>query len=325
MTAVERHHSSELALHGDDQRALNRLMARARIIANVPGLKRDIAGNVDAIAGIMLSLEAYGLPTTITGINSSFDWIEGQATPSAQLYQVLARRAGWELRTLEETDRAVTIEATKPGQKPVRVTFKLDQAQASHKLDEWVEQWQTSQQGKRYATRYIIRVNGEAVNEPWPDWVKKEVDRGYIKRFDAWWNYRPDMIWKSAAKRAVKRACPEVLLGDFGGDDTGFSPSADPPNGAMGDPWTAPSVRHETEGQGSSPAGGETHPDDDNITDAEVVDEVPRPASPSPAPGDAESPAATDPRPSGRKAKGSAPVEEPQQQQAFAPDPGRPF
>jgi hypothetical protein len=252
---------AEVALHGDDQRALDRLMARARIIAAMPGLKKEIAGDAHAVGAIMLSLDAYGLPATIPGINDAFDWIEGRAAPSAHLYQGLAYHNGYSIVPVERTaERAVARIENPFGAPATTVEFTIEMAADAHRLDEWVEKWNQTDRGKSYPTKLVVRVNGQRVNEPWPDWATALVDSGQVKRFDAWWNYRTDMLWKSAAKRAVKIACPHVLLGDIV-DHALVSPAA-----------------------ASAPAGpvGETGPLDDGVIDAEVVDD-PLPASPPPS------------------------------------------
>lgn len=252
-----------LVLHGEDERALARLMARARLFASVPGLRKEIAGKPDAVAGIMLSLEGYGIAATLPAINNSFDWIQGQAVLSSQTYQALARMNGYSLVPLERTATRATARIEAVGVPPVEVTFTIDDAIAAGRLDEWVEQtvrdgqWRDGNPRYKVVAKFMISVNGVPNGEEPPEWVAAEVAAGRVKRFDAWWNYRTDMLWKSAAKRAVKIAAPHVVLGDVADHGASFPPAVQD---------SAPP---------GPPAGGNIPDDDDEITDAEIVEEPP--------------------------------------------------
>jgi hypothetical protein len=206
---------SELARTGydPDEAAYNRMMREARVLANVPGLRPEIQGKTDAIAAIMISLQGWGLPITLPGVNMAFDWIEGQATPTTQLYQALARRAGYQLVPVVRTaERAVARIVGNP-EGPVEIEFTLDDAIRAGRLNEWVDLWRKEDGKWHKDATWVVRINGEPTEGDLPGWAKEQVDKGRVKRFDAWWNYRTDMLWKSAAKRAIKLACPHVLLG----------------------------------------------------------------------------------------------------------------
>lgn len=256
---------TELAVHGEDDRALDRLMARAKIIAKVPGLRKEIADKPEAVAGIMLSLEGYGLPTTIPGINNSFDWIDGQAVLSAHAYQALAARAGYQIIPVERSSERAVARVRHGNDEPVVVEYTIAEAKASRRLDEWVENWQTTKDGKKYAVRFVFRVDGEKVHEPWPEWVEKLIREQRVKRYEAWWSYRTDMLWKSAAKRAIKVACPHVLLGAESSDDVHEIPGA-----VSQRPQPDSELAHAV----GDPAPGT--PEDD-VVDAELVDEPEEP------------------------------------------------
>ena len=204
-------------------------MRRARLFARVPGLKAEIRDNPEAVAGIMLSLQGYGLAVTLPAINASFDWIEGRAEPTAMFYQALAHHHGYRIDPRISTAELAVAHITRPSDPhdvPAQVSFTLDDAIRAHRLDEWVEVWRShiGDDGKKrnYKTVVTVAVNGEPVAElvdshgqPVPEAAALR-DSGQVKRFDAWWNYRTDMLWKSAAKRAVKIVAPHLLLG--GGD-----------------------------------------------------------------------------------------------------------
>lgn len=265
---------SDLALHGDDERALAHLMARARIISKMPGLKKELIGNPDAVAAVMISLEGYGLPTTAQGINTAFDWIEGKAEMSAQTYQALAHKNGYDIIPLVRTAERAVARVERAGRPPIDVEFTLDDARRAHRLDEWVEEWKQENGSWRKKGSMVVRVDGEPVNQPWPDWAARLVQAGRVKRYDAWWNYRTDMLWKSAAKRAVKLAAPHVLLGvtsDESAHETVWEPADDGQVVEAQDPNVSE----------TPPPGYE--PDDDEITDAELVEDPPA-SAPRPAP-----------------------------------------
>jgi hypothetical protein len=204
----------ELELVYDD-RAFDRLMRLANIYAKVPGLKREIADKPEAVAAIMLSLRAYGLAITLPGLNAAFDWIEGRAEPSAQLYQALARAHGCTLTPVVRTaERAVARLSPPDGGDAIEVEFTLADAVDAGRRDEWVDDWGETRDGKRYKrATWVIRRNGQPTEGDPPAWVAAEVAAGKTKRFDAWWNWPADMVWKSAAKRAAKIVIPHIILG----------------------------------------------------------------------------------------------------------------
>lgn len=272
---------AELALHGDDERALAHLMARARIISKMPGLKKELAGNADAVAAVMISLEGYGLPTTAQGINTAFDWIEGKAEMSAQTYQALAHKNGYDIIPVVRTAERAVARVERAGRPPIEVEFTLDDARRAHRLDEWVEEWKQENGGWKKKGSLVVRIDGDPVNEPWPDWAARLVHAGRIKRYDAWWNYRTDMMWKSAAKRAVKLAAPHLLLG-VTEDDTTHTTVWEPEDD---DQVAEAEVVADPDTSVTPPPGYE----DDGITEAELVEDPPRPEAPEPPRARAES------------------------------------
>lgn len=262
-----------------EERQLALVEKRAKYFAKIPGLKKEIAGNPDAIVGICLSLEGYGMALTMPNINMAFDWIEGRAEPSALFYQALARHHGYRIRPKQRTaDRAVAVLIEANGDE-TEVEFTVEDAIRAHRLDAWVEDWhdRLGPDGKpmrytdsnkviRVNDKFVVRVNGEAVTwqgdirvalpDPLPDWVATKLAAGEVKIFTAWWDYRVDMMWKSAAKRAVKVASPDVLLG-----------------GAVEHEFVSPESFSPSPGWGSSAAGQGTV-----IDVEEVVEPEPAPA-----------------------------------------------
>jgi hypothetical protein len=222
---------SELARYDDDERTMARLMSRAEMFASVPGLKKELQGNPRAVAAVMLSLQGEGLALTLRNINDRHHWIEGRATDSAQSVMAFAFRAGYRLEPVVRTAERAVVSITGPDGHRTEVEFNLADAQRSGHLNEWVEVWTRDQDRNRKVT-WTVRVNGEDIPDPpWPEWVQKEMAAGRVKRFDAWWSYRTDMLYKSAAVRAVRIACPQVLLG---GDDGERSTSTAPVRGSSG-------------------------------------------------------------------------------------------
>jgi hypothetical protein len=226
-----------------EERELELLTKRAKYLSKVPGLKKEIAGNPDAIVGIALALRGYNLPATISNINNSYDWIQGRASESALLYQQLARMNGYHITpTIRTADLAVATITGGDIPDPIQVEFTLDDAMRSHRLDAWVEakveevdsegrvqRWRDGN-AKTTTHTFVVRVNGEPrtwqgditipVPDPLPEWVAEQIAIGAVRVYTAWWDYRTDMMWKAAAKRAVRLACPHVLLG---GGDTEFA------------------------------------------------------------------------------------------------------
>lgn len=219
---------SELARYEDDERTMARLMARAEVFASVPGLKKELQGNPKAVAAVMLSLQGEGLSLTLRNINDRHHWIEGRATDTAQAVMAFAFRAGYRIEpTVRTAERAVAT-ITGPDGHRTEVEFTLADAQRSGHLDEWVSV-RYRERGDQYdrTVKWTVKVDGDDITEPpWPEWVVKEVAEGRVRRFDAWWNYRTDMLYKSAAVRAVRIACPQVLLG---GNDGEQSPASTAP------------------------------------------------------------------------------------------------
>jgi hypothetical protein len=241
----------------EDDRAYTRLMRQASLFAKMPGLPPAVQDKPEAIAAMMASLNGWGLPITLPGLYL-FDWIEGKAVPSAQLYAALAHRQRYRVEPVVRTAEKAVARVVGPDGNAVEVEFSLKDAMDAHRLDEWVEQWgENRDTHKRFkAATWILRVNGQATEGEPPGWAKEEEQKGRVKRYDAWWNYRTDMLWKSALKRAIRIACPDVLLGG----------SADYDH--------APPVRYEP----ALRSLGYTEPVD--VEASTVADPVPAPADP---------------------------------------------
>jgi len=93
-------------------------------------------------------------------------------------------------------------------------SFTINQARTAGLLDRWVEkkvadgQWPDG--NTRYKTeRFVI----DRPDVEIPDWAAKEIKEGRVKRQENWWRYPADMLAARAAKRAVKRAAPQVMFG----------------------------------------------------------------------------------------------------------------
>src|SRR5579871_291616 len=179
----------------DEDRALELLLKRAKIISKVPGLKKEIAGNPDAVAAIMISNQQYGLGITIPAINMAFDWIEGTASPSALFYTAVGKIHGYYITPKERTrEKAVAHvrHPSDPHDEPFDVEFGTAEAIDAHRLDEWVET--RVETGRKYRDgnpvleRMVCTVTTNGVPVPLeslPVWAQELVDAGQVKRFDA--------------------------------------------------------------------------------------------------------------------------------------------
>ncbi len=198
----------------EDDRAYVRLVRTAKVMSQISGLRKELQDKPDAVLAVCFSLQGYGLAITLPGINNSFDWIEGQLVPTTQLYLALAAMNGYQVVPVVRTAERAVARLVGGPEGPVDVEFTVADAINARRLDEWVEQWSATREGKRYkAATWVIKVNGQPTEGQPPAWVADEVNNGRVKRYEAWWSWRVDMMFKSAAKRAVRLAAPHLLLG----------------------------------------------------------------------------------------------------------------
>jgi hypothetical protein len=249
------------------EREMHSIEFSARSIAALdPRMKAitDVTERKEAAIALAITLHNLGLPVTVLNAKK-IHMIQGDVMESAQLLIGLLEARGHEVRVVEEGDeRAVVRGWRHGGGEPHQVIYTVDQARRSHALDEWVEKWTKDQGGKwRLEAKLIIRVDGEVVNAPWPKWAEEQIARGRVKRFDAWHDYRSDMLVNRAVRRLAKRMGGDALLGVGLSDEDEAGERIDPPAPSRSAPET--------------PSDDETH--DDDIVDAELVEDDTPPAS----------------------------------------------
>jgi hypothetical protein len=216
-TAVERYTAP--AVPDISDRQWNQLERKAKVFAKSNLAPERWRGDdkVDDIMAVGLTLHSVGVDLTLSTLNQSYV-IGGQVQMMAQLQMGIAASHGidcwFEPDDVSET--AATICIRKPGSTRVdRYRYSIDMARKAHLLDEWVERWQTAQSGKKYPERIVVAVDGQAVksDDELPDWAKREIQRGYLKRKDPWFNNRQQMLMARATTLGLKVAAPGALIG----------------------------------------------------------------------------------------------------------------
>ncbi|MCU1488319.1 MAG: hypothetical protein JWN67_5065 [Actinomycetia bacterium] len=196
--------------------------------------------------------------------------INGKIEPSADVLAALVIDGGHELRYDETSSTRCTVSIRRAGTDYWQsLTWTIDDARRAGLLDLWVEEWKSTQGGKRYAETFVVGHVDTGVNEELiadaPDWVKSNIRAGKLKAKENWQKYPDDMLAAKAIRRAVKRFCPDVLLNLALADQAEGMPLerlADPTN-------TDPAV--ETD-EGPAASVAEPAPADDDIEDAVLVD-----------------------------------------------------
>ena len=206
-TAMAVRDDSDLATL-DDSPEWKRLWARANLMCRTTLVPKALQGKPADTMAVLLACQDMGLPVSVTNLNQ-FHVIEGSPEPSAQLTLGLAHAAGYETRWGRNDDEVAELDIRRPGSDAwERFSFTADNARTAHLLDEWVEDWRSTQDGKRYAVKYVLGSSPEV-----PEWAQKLINRGEIKHKDNWFNWRADMLRARVSKRAVKAVAPEVRLG----------------------------------------------------------------------------------------------------------------
>lgn len=230
-----------------DTPELQMLWKRATLYSSGNMLQKDLRGRPADTMAIMLSCVELGLTPSPINIKQ-FHLIDGTPEPSAQLTLGLATAAGYETKWGRNDDELAELHIRRYGDKEWQsFTFSIEQARKAHLLDEWVEHWSSDEKGRNHKDTWIL---GSDVTKP--PWAQKEIDGGRVKRRDNWHNYPGDMLCARVAKRAVKRAAPEVPLGLI--DHIRSVPAGEPSR-----------LNHVLLTMPKDPAN-------DDITDAELVD-----------------------------------------------------
>lgn len=254
-TAVERYtepRGGAVALSDRDMKSIEfQSQAIAFLDPRLKDMKPD--EKKQAAVGLAITLYNYGLPITVTNAKK-LHLIQGEPVESAQLLIGLLEMAGHEVRPVVISDERCVLRGWRHGKgEPYEMTYTLEQARTSGALDEWVEKWSKKDGGGwKLEARLVIRTDGEQVNTPWPDWVAKQINDGRVKRKDAWFLYRSDMLTNRCIRRLAKWMGADALLG-------------------AGSPFDE--LADEDEQRFDPPPPTVEDDRDDDITDAELVDE----------------------------------------------------
>lgn len=199
-----------------DERAMESIRFRARSLAALDSRItkiNDPAERAMAAVGLAITLDSLGL--SIDPIQArKLHLISGDWTPSAQLMVELVQRRGHEIVPVTMTrDRAI-FRGRRFGQgEPITVEYSIEDARESGALDEWVEEWKKTSNNKSYCVRFVVAVDGVPTTETVPDWAKALVDQRKVKRNDAWFKFRIDMLANRCVKRLTKWMAADALNG----------------------------------------------------------------------------------------------------------------
>jgi hypothetical protein len=289
-TALERHEPRHQAPAILDERAQASLRFRARSLAALDSRISKIDDPADRekmAVGLAITLDSLGL--SIDPIQArKLHLIGGDWTPSAQLMVELVQRRGHDIIPVAMTRERAVFRGRRFGQgEPITIEYSIDDARESGALDEWVELWEKGGNGKNYlAGRHVLAVDGEPTGTEAPDWARKLIAAGKVKRNEAWFKYRIDMLANRCVKRLAKWMAADAL--------NGYGPVA---FGGLDDDVVTVGEVVDDEPEGEEPPA-------DDLPDAEIVEPVASdrseqeddpPKDPDPDPGPAM-PTAVDPR-----------------------------
>ena len=215
MTAVERYNGAEGTVATfPGEREWAQMERMAAVFARSSMCPSAFREKPEEIMVAALSLRALDVPLTLNTLNQCYV-IDGHLSMMAQLQVAVAARNGYEVWFVkEECDDAVAVvHIQAPGKLERTMDYTLEEAADAGLLDEWVEKWQTTSNGKRYAERVVVSVNGQRVATALPDWAENEVKAGRIKRKDPWFKARRSMLMARAVTKGLRYLTPHILLG----------------------------------------------------------------------------------------------------------------
>lgn len=269
-TAVERYEQPRGGAVALTDRDMKSIGFQSQAIAFLDPRLKDMKPDEkkQAALGLAITLYNYRLPITVTNAKK-LHLIQGEPVESGQLLVGLLEMAGHEIRPVVTSDERCTLRGWRHGTgEPYEVTYTIEQARTSGALDEWVENWQQTQSGKRFmAGKFVVSVDGVPTTDEVPDWAAKAIAAGKVKRKDAWFLYRSDMLAARCIRRLAKWMGADALLGAGSPVDSGYVTDEDE--------RLDPPLRT---------GGPDEDQDDDDVVDAELVDE---PTAGSPTTSDA--------------------------------------
>lgn len=218
---------------------------------------------------MLVGMRGAELGWSFTTALDFIDVFEGRAVINAQGGLAVIRKAGHRARFVheecDETQAVIIGQRREPdGWGPEeRITWTIEEARTAGLLDEWVEQY-VKKPGDKWDSKekFVLRregngyVPGKFGATTMPAWVTKKIADGEVKHKDNWWNYPGDQLKARAAARLRRNVFSDVMAA-YGVDRYTAE--------EMG--ATATGDLDETEA-----AGGAEDPDDD-IADAELVEQ----------------------------------------------------
>jgi len=253
------------ALERVPDRVFASLEKRASVLASsslVPTALRDKPADVLLVMALG---EEIGVPAVQA--LSKIHVIEGSPSPSVQLRVELATRAGHEVRLVESTSERCIVRGRRRDDRGdqdawVTVTWTIDDARRAGLLDEWVDKWERSD-GKWKVAEKLLLVRGDDgtfhpagdAKADLPEWARKQLAAGKLKRRDNWHRYPADMLYARAAARLCKLLFGDTMLGALPASDDVLDRLAD----------VEPDVADERHVAGED--------SDDDVVDAELVDD----------------------------------------------------
>lgn len=246
-----------------EARQMNALWKYAQRFANSTLVPKELQGQPESVMLILSHGQALGLAPAhaLTGL-----WIiNGRVEPSAQVRVGVVMAHGHEVICEETSSEQCTIAVRRRGGETwQRITYTADDAARAGALDEWVERWSKTQNGRNYKETYVVQCRcGRHEGIPEPQWATQERERGNVKRKDPWFSYRDDMLYAAAARRATKRFTPDAFL------------NIDLPTGGEVIDHPADYETGEVHADHGAVEGPEPEPD---IADAEIVEPASEPA-----------------------------------------------
>jgi hypothetical protein len=285
-TAVEVAPSAGLAQVDNDpeRRRLNALYKECQRLATSDLVPKALRGKPDNVFALARFGEEFGLPP-VHAIQRIYI-IEGSFEPKAEVLAGVIMRAGHELRWEETSSEKCTVAIRRAGTDYwQRVTWTIEDARRAGLLDEWVERWVST--GDR--NRKEMFVLGSAATPP--EWAKRLIDAGQVKRKDPWWQFPDDMLAAKTLRRAAKRICPDALLSLADVDDVPVERYL--PGGSAAELDEEPAHGEVVDEQPFDTPDD----DDDDVVDGEVID------GDKPADAPAEQPPLEDPADAGDEIK----------------------
>lgn len=215
--AIERFTPAAPAVLSDQEIRSLEFQSRA-IVALDPRIK----GDKEKGLALAITLWNYGVP--VTPVNAKkLHLIGDDIFESAQFLLGLLTMHGYDAWVVEDTEERAVVRGQRPGSSRVHeVVYDVARAARSHALDEWVER-KYRNDGDRFdrTEKFVVTVDGRPVGGPIPDWARKAIDLGRVRRNEYWFSYRPDALLNRALRRLAKRMGADALLGVGGpADDT---------------------------------------------------------------------------------------------------------